>query len=410
MMDDATDERHDGSESPTHAPLEASAFVLSLLSGTDHQGVNRENDPSPISMAGSLVGASEPVPAESESIPSTRASDVVRVGGDESVDSRSANGPAAKRYSKINVPLMIVSLGMLTVGSGLAIGYGLFGGGTKPQRKSLAEEGRRVAVYAAGTKTDHPPEAAVNANASGMKPPVSSAKMIAPSPRDNDLQKSVAQMSSGGSKRDQAIDAGRAPANFSISHNDSLSVKPNSEQSATILEPSADMPLSHPGSAAEKLTRAGISARFSNDEAGATDLMRPTNLPPTITTSGITGTTSLAVDQTGADARPAANKSLGELRPPVVAIGQIDPCQLVHFVRPMYPSDAKKLHVEGNVELRVVVGADGTVGKVSLVSGLPLLAPAAIDAARQFRYKPAMLNGQPIETMQTIDMSFKLEN
>jgi len=88
----------------------------------------------------------------------------------------------------------------------------------------------------------------------------------------------------------------------------------------------------------------------------------------------------------------------------------MDSGHLIHSVQPVYPADAKKQHLEGNVKLRLVVGADGNVRSIQLVSGAPMLAPAAISAARQFRYAPALLNGQPIETIQTIDMSFSLKN
>jgi hypothetical protein len=57
-----------------------------------------------------------------------------------------------------------------------------------------------------------------------------------------------------------------------------------------------------------------------------------------------------------------------------------------------------------------VVGVDGKVQSVGLVSGEPLLVPAAIDAARGFRYNPALLDGKPIETVQTINMSFELKD
>lgn len=88
--------------------------------------------------------------------------------------------------------------------------------------------------------------------------------------------------------------------------------------------------------------------------------------------------------------------------------GRVDPAYVIHSVQPVYPSKARKQHVEGTVELRVVVGTDGVVRDVEFVSGSPSLAPAAVNAARRFLYSPAFLNGQPIETIQTIDMSFQL--
>jgi len=86
----------------------------------------------------------------------------------------------------------------------------------------------------------------------------------------------------------------------------------------------------------------------------------------------------------------------------------LDPCELVSSVPPVYPKKAKKRHVEGDVKLRLVVGTNGSVTNVASLGGPPSLVNAAVDAARQFRYKPALLNGHPIETIQTIDISFKL--
>lgn len=86
-----------------------------------------------------------------------------------------------------------------------------------------------------------------------------------------------------------------------------------------------------------------------------------------------------------------------------------EPCQLVSSVQPAYPQEARKQRVQGDVKLRLVVGTDGTVTNVAPVDGPPLLTAAAVNATRQFHYKPALLNGKPIETIQTVDISFKLE-
>ena len=114
-------------------------------------------------------------------------------------------------------------------------------------------------------------------------------------------------------------------------------------------------------------------------------------------------------------AAPAASEAFSDRhtdepnRPIAAPPDHLDPSQLLHSVQPVYPEAARTLGVEGKVALRVVVATDGTVRSVSLISGPPSLAPAAMDAAREFRYKPARLNGQPIEAIQTIEMSFRLK-
>lgn len=87
----------------------------------------------------------------------------------------------------------------------------------------------------------------------------------------------------------------------------------------------------------------------------------------------------------------------------------LEPCHLIRSVHPVYPDDARAQHVEGDVKLRVVVGTDGSVRSVVALSGPLLLQAAAMNATRQFQYTPAQLNGQPIESIQTIDIAFKLQ-
>ena len=79
-------------------------------------------------------------------------------------------------------------------------------------------------------------------------------------------------------------------------------------------------------------------------------------------------------------------------------------------VEPAYPDDAKREGIEGTVKLHVVVGRDGAVESVEPVSGPPLLAKAAINAVREWRYAQTLLGGQPVETEQDIVVKFRLLN
>ena len=100
-----------------------------------------------------------------------------------------------------------------------------------------------------------------------------------------------------------------------------------------------------------------------------------------------------------------------ELNPePFRTADHLDACQLIHSAEPVYPREAEKRHVEGTVTLRIVVGTDGNVQSVKPVSGPPQLVSAAEDAAREFRYIPAFLNGKPIEAIQTVNILFRLRH
>ncbi len=81
---------------------------------------------------------------------------------------------------------------------------------------------------------------------------------------------------------------------------------------------------------------------------------------------------------------------------------------LVSQTKPEYPPLAKAARVQGTVKFDVLIGKDGTVQNLHLVSGPPLLVQAAMQAVQQWIYKPTLLNGQPIDVNTTIDVNFTL--
>jgi len=83
-------------------------------------------------------------------------------------------------------------------------------------------------------------------------------------------------------------------------------------------------------------------------------------------------------------------------------------CSLLYRVEALYPPEAAQKHVEGTVKLRAVIGRDGRVMGLGVVSGPRLLVPAAMNAAREWRYIPALLNGEPVESETDIAIEFRL--
>lgn len=81
---------------------------------------------------------------------------------------------------------------------------------------------------------------------------------------------------------------------------------------------------------------------------------------------------------------------------------------LIRQVQPNYPELAKEARIQGVVVLTAIIAKDGTIQKLQLVSGHPMLVPAAINAVKQWRYKPYLLNGQPVEVVTTITVNFSL--
>jgi periplasmic protein TonB len=103
-----------------------------------------------------------------------------------------------------------------------------------------------------------------------------------------------------------------------------------------------------------------------------------------------------------------------EPRPPVaskpVFVSQgAQEAMLIRRVEPLYPTIARQIHLSGTVELRAIIAKDGGVIDLEVVSGNPILARAAVEAVRQWRYRPTRLNNQPIEVQTFITVKFVLE-
>ncbi len=81
---------------------------------------------------------------------------------------------------------------------------------------------------------------------------------------------------------------------------------------------------------------------------------------------------------------------------------------LVSQSPPVYPPLARQSGVQGVVKLSLQIAKDGSVQKIEVMGGHPLLIPAAVDAVKQWRYHPTLLNGSPVEVSTTVDVSFDL--
>ena len=92
--------------------------------------------------------------------------------------------------------------------------------------------------------------------------------------------------------------------------------------------------------------------------------------------------------------------------PPRVSRPHIDPALLIHKVEPVYPPLPRQMGRGGRVELRAIVATDGTIQSLQVVSGDPLFIQSALDAVRQWRYRPTFLNGQPVEIDTFITVTY----
>ena len=106
---------------------------------------------------------------------------------------------------------------------------------------------------------------------------------------------------------------------------------------------------------------------------------------------------------------PVQHAATPAAQPSIVQIGgKIQAAKLVFGPKPVYPSIARQARISGSVRLAAQISADGHIRDLRLISGHPLLAPAAIDAVRQWVYQPTLLNGKPCEVLTDIEVNFLL--
>lgn len=94
--------------------------------------------------------------------------------------------------------------------------------------------------------------------------------------------------------------------------------------------------------------------------------------------------------------------------PPVQVSQGVTAGWKIHDAQPVYPALAVTAHLQGDVILNALIGADGNIENLQAVSGHPMLIPAALEAVRQWRYRPYYLNGVPVEVATQITVRFIL--
>jgi TonB family protein len=112
-----------------------------------------------------------------------------------------------------------------------------------------------------------------------------------------------------------------------------------------------------------------------------------------------------------AASRPPAALGVAEAPPQRMIVASDVMQSLINYrTMPVYPEAARGKNIEGGVLLDTVIGKDGRVLDVQLISGPPELASAAMDAVRNWRFSPFTLNGSAVEVETTIEVAFRLKN
>ena len=88
--------------------------------------------------------------------------------------------------------------------------------------------------------------------------------------------------------------------------------------------------------------------------------------------------------------------------------GNVTAASIIQQTRPLYPALARQARIQGSVVLHAIIDKDGKVAQLEVISGHPLLVQSALDAVKQWRYKPTQLNGDPVEVDTTITVTFTM--
>lgn len=176
---------------------------------------------------------------------------------------------------------------------------------------------------------------------------------------------------------------------------------PDPPRSTTFMMATVDAPDVHRPPA----PRTRPSAPAANPEAAPVEepevtAPEPRGLPDTAPdgAGAIVGAGDLAGDLSGALPPP----------PPLRVGGLVRMPQKVHHVAPVYPAMAQSAHVTGTVILEALITEDGSVGDVKVLRSVTLLDSAALEAVRQWRYTPTLLNGVPVKIIVVVTIAFTL--
>jgi protein TonB len=132
----------------------------------------------------------------------------------------------------------------------------------------------------------------------------------------------------------------------------------------------------------------------------------PTTWSDALATSVIPGSTSIHVEALAPSSHAVAPPKTEPVRIPVG--GDVQAAKLIKRVVPSYPALAKTARVSGTVRLSGIIAKDGTIQQLQVIGGNPLLIAAAVDAVRQWIYRPTTLNGETVEVIAPIDVIFTL--
>jgi protein TonB len=317
----------------------------------------------PISFSSVEPPASEPLPGLEPEV----SSDDAAFGGsmfDES--SESAPEAASAGSSKKGLFLGLAAAALLVAGGGVWYVRQAHGGNANSSTAKALQAPVSSQTVAAN-------------NLSGAKP-----EAAAPSPSSNPFSAALSPASGQPAKNSPSSVVSSAP-----------STTPKNAPPSPRNEP----PVEQPQPKKSRLGQVHLAAPVVNRGANSSQVGEADpSLTASVPTPG--SAESLSALSSGHGKEPTAPLPVG---------GDVKPAHLVKSVPPLYPQMARTQRISGNVSIDAVVDVDGNVGTMKVLSGPAILHRAALDAVKQWRYEPAMLDGKPTASHLTVIVQFRLQ-
>ena len=189
---------------------------------------------------------------------------------------------------------------------------------------------------------------------------------------------------------------------------------PDPPRSTTFMMAAAEVPeVQPPAAPRQQTTVSDVSPHVVPLEAPTSIAPEvPTDIPDIAPVEGaIPGGSSFSNGEligTGPPPPPAPRVVPPPPPQPIRPGGNVRPPQKIHHVAPTYPAIAQAARVAGTVILEALIAEDGSVREVRVLKSLPLLDASAVDAVRQWRFTPTLLNGVPVQVIMSVTVTFTL--
>ncbi|HYL12061.1 MAG TPA: TonB family protein [Terriglobales bacterium] len=193
-----------------------------------------------------------------------------------------------------------------------------------------------------------------------------------------------------------------APATHASASTKSAAPKSNGEEG----EEGSDTPevvVTHPA-AKTMVVKTDVARRAASQESEETS---SSEVPAPPALGNMSSTDQSAISNIVQAATPASVPRVAPAQMLKVSQG-VTQGLLLKRVQPNYPHQAMQMHIQGAVQLQAVISKNGSISSINVLSGDPILARAAVDAVKQWKYKPYFLDGEPVDIQTQITVNFKL--